>query len=815
MLREWLKAEISRYDDKPVIVWYDPGGTLQPLVDEALFSPRRLLPFGGSYLALRIMLETTDPSFGEQWLVYIPESPPPQSWLRDWELFGVWLELDFLELLRKAAGLSVDQELRELFRGARTASARALAGSWEVAMGTQPVTKESLVRALLALAFSLPGFEVKEAVIRFLSGQSFGEALEKHGLFPFWRRLLEEDLGFSTLPDDPDTLRRRLAAAILLTELVEKSGQLADAFPALLPDTARRRLVATIARTWRENLSYQDTYKEAAREIEREYRIGERLNVDERLVGVETFLAVDELFLREAEALAGTGGSRFTENKEKLARVATERKTLFWARAGEAPYWEPISLAAKLYGSCAAALEALPGYRRVADLVAAYTAPAGWWRLDSWALKLAAVPGRLTAEQQGRFLAPALRLYREYVDLAAKRLAELVREEGWPPDQVKFWSDTVRAVPGCTAILFIDALRFDLAFYLKELLEGSREFGVTLNWRKASLPSITEVGMAALLPGTERGLSLGVEDRFSLSIGSENVTGSNRRRDYLRNTLGRSGRVLSLEEAEGLPSLPSGTSHLVVLWDGIDDFGTFTADLSPGTFLELVERIRRVVQHLGRLGCTKVLITADHGFLFIPAVAGAPVRLEAPAGERVVVKHRFAAGSFRATTGTLEIEGHRLGWPGDTLFAFPAGYSIFGLPGETPVFFHGGLSLQEAVIPVLAIDAAVTWKVGVKMVLPERISSATVRIRLLAEPRTVFDAPRRVAVEVTGPGIRKTSEAVKISVQTPEVPLSITWSSGLLAAETPPEKLTFKLIDVDTQELLGEPCEVPVVLLFT
>lgn len=129
MLREWLKAELSRYEDKPIIVWYDPGGTFQPLVDKALFSARRLLPFNGSYLALRLMLETEDPSFQQKWLVYIPESPPPQGWLRDWELFGVRLELDFIELLRKAAGLSVDQELRELFRGAHTDNARALAGT--------------------------------------------------------------------------------------------------------------------------------------------------------------------------------------------------------------------------------------------------------------------------------------------------------------------------------------------------------------------------------------------------------------------------------------------------------------------------------------------------------------------------------------------------------------------------------------------------------------------------------------------------------------------------------------------------------------
>ncbi|NSW84359.1 MAG: hypothetical protein HPY90_14045 [Syntrophothermus sp.] len=60
-----------------------------------------------------------------------------------------------------------------------------------------------------------------------------------------------------------------------------------------------------------------------------------------------------------------------------------------------------------------------------------------------------------------------------------------------------------------------------------------------------------------------------------------------------------------------------------------------------------------------------------------------------------------------------------------------------------------------------------------------------------------------------------TSKAVEIGIQTPEVSLSLTWSSGLLAAETLPEKLTFKLIDVAIQEILGDPCEVPVVMLFT
>ncbi|MGQ9712888.1 MAG: hypothetical protein ACUVRC_09580 [Desulfotomaculales bacterium] len=37
-------------------------------------------------------------------------------------------------------------------------------------------------------------------------------------------------------------------------------------------------------------------------------------------------------------------------------------------------------MAAKLHAGCTAALEAFSGHRRVADLIAAYTALADWWR---------------------------------------------------------------------------------------------------------------------------------------------------------------------------------------------------------------------------------------------------------------------------------------------------------------------------------------------------------------------------------------------------------------------------------------------------
>lgn len=814
MLKEWLQSKFSPYASKSIVVWYDPEGTLASLVNRQLAGERELLVFEGSYLALRFALETQDPFFEQKWLVYVPEAPPAQSWLKDWEMFGARLELDFLSLLRDAGQLSIDQELRHLFTGARAENSRRLVRNWDILMGSRPVNKDNLVRALLAIAMRTQYFDLRSAVLQFLGEEAFAGRLEEMGLFDVFRGLVEKELGLAGLPVPPEELRRRLAAAVLLTELVEKSGQLAGAFEQLLPETAKRAIAVELASFWRAGIPWRESYVRWAHFVEREYRLGERINVDERLLALPTFLVVDHLWLKEAEMAAGPRGGNFAAQGEKLKRLAEGRRRLFWAQAGVAPWWEALALAASLHQGCAQALADLPRLEQMAELVDRYTAGEGWWRLDYWALKLAAAGGALTPEQQERFTAPAWRLYREYVDRSARHFGELVVRRGWQPAQTRFWTEFVgRDEPGSTGIIFVDALRFDLACCLKEDLARTGEFTVALSGCPATLPGITEVGMAALLPGAENGLAVKVEkDTLTVYLNGCEVTGKNRRLAYLGRVLGAGARILDLPEVERCPKLPGNVRTLVVFWDGIDEFGTFTGDISPQTFFELVGRLRRLIVHLRSLGCERVFVAADHGFLFLPAEAGPPVRLPVSAGEGAVWKKRFAAGRFAPLAGTWKAGAAKLGLLGETLFVFPAGTAVFAV-GETGAFFHGGLSLQEAIVPVMVIRAGYSPKVGVQMELPETITSGILRVPLQARVQTLLDAPRRVCVEVTGEGIRQRSEVIEISPQVSQMSVTVSWLPAFSFGSQLPERLVVRLIDADNGDVL-EQREVTVATLF-
>lgn len=811
LLREWLTAELSQYGSRRIVVWYDAGGTLFSLAGQGLAPDRRLLTYDGSYLALRLRLEGDDPGFANKWLVYVPEQAPEPSWLRDWELFGARVDLDLLDLLRLRAQLPVDQELRTLLRGRGCELARQLASRWETLLGAGPVSKGSLVRACLAVAFEQAHFDFREAAIMFLAEEQAVARLTSLNLDDQWRRTVEEELGLDGLPRDSTALRHRLAATVLLTELVQTSGQLGTVVGTLLPPPGKQPLAADLARTWRQTSTWQNVYQAVAERVQREYRLAERLNVDEALLATETFPIVDQLLLREAEQLAGPGGFRFGENRAALRRLADKRRNLFWARNGRAPFWELLSIATSLQEHCEEAARHVGDIRQLDQLITSYAAAQGWWRLDSAVLKMASLAVNLSGPQREQFVAPAIRTYREWLDLLTRKMGQLVEEEGWAPDPTPLHASTgARGQP--TAFFLVDALRMDLGWHLKERIEQAREFTVDLRPRRAPLPTITEVGMASVLP-VSASVSVQVEaGKLRVLLGDQAVTSSQDRKKYLEQALGRSTRVVSLTEAEHLSEIPAGARLVTVLWDGVDRFGAPSGHLSPDTFFSLVDRVYRAILRMRDLGCTRIVVTADHGFLFLPAGAEQFSRTAPPGGENAVTGHRFIIGEFSRAEGTHEFNGAQVGSPGVHRIAVPAGLAVFALPGETPTFTHGGLSPQEAIVPLLIVEPTDARRVRVRMEVPDVVRSATVRIRLVPEPQSLVDSPRRVRAEVWTDDTQAAYEVADVAPNVPEVLITVTWSRSLISEGQTPW-LTFRLVDADTGDLLEEQ-RVPCQLLF-
>lgn len=338
-LRELLCDELQHQGQSGLLVWYDAGGTLKPIVEQALPQGVRLLPFQGSYLALRFALEGEDPQFRQRWVVYVPEKAPRESWLRDWELLGAHWDMDLLELLRRKANLKVTPRLTELLRE-QPQNARDLVQEWDALLDEQAVSEQSLLEALLALALGLTRWQPEEAVLAFVTDPSSGARLEQRGLWAAFKGRLQQWAGWARLPDAATDLRKRLEAAILLSELAAAvPDNIVASWNDILPAAPKQSVVAGIAKVWREREDLRGGYLQAAKRVEKEYSLAKLLVPNEPLLRCETCRVIDDLWLQELAHVVAADGSNLATSATRVEEIAARRKKGFWARQGEAPYW--------------------------------------------------------------------------------------------------------------------------------------------------------------------------------------------------------------------------------------------------------------------------------------------------------------------------------------------------------------------------------------------------------------------------------------------------------------------------------------------
>jgi hypothetical protein len=443
-----------------------------------------------------------------------------------------------------------------------------------------------------------------------------------------------------------------------------------------------------------------------------------------------------------------------------------------------------------LYEGASAALERLENLHTLQDFISNYSAEEGWWQLDYAAIAAAAKAGLLREDERRRLLYPAWRLYGEFLDKVNRKFTESASQEGWHPDQLGFWAAHAGG-SGRLAVIQADALRYDLAQNLVNLISEDR-YTVTHSTMRGVIPSVTEIGMAALLPGAKHGFQVSVvNSKLHINIGDQEASNRNQRNSWLTEKLPQGSQIIPLEDIERADL--RGISTLVILSREVDEFGTYVADIDPEGLLDLTERIRKTVRTLLEQGFDRVVITADHGFLYLPPGIS-PTTIPSPGAK--VVKRRFAVGAN--PQGCLVLSSSQVGFDGEEIFAFPAGLTCFGLSGEIGAFLHGGLSLQESIIPVIQVKPATTYeKIGATMVLPESLTSRIAFIPVKAKNITLFSRPRKVLVEING----HVSQVIELSREQQSAMARVEW---LGFSENPPDQVSVRLKDVDSLQVLDE-----------
>lgn len=260
-------------------------------------------------------------------------------------------------------------------------------------------------------------------------------------------------------------------------------------------------------------------------------------------------------------------------------------------------------------------------------------------------------------------------------------------------------------------VIISDALRYEVAVELTEQLGHSTRGQATLESMQAIFPSITKFGMAALLPGKE----ISVNEKLDVLVDGQATTGTAQREAILKATNQHSiaityKKLLPLSK-KGRRELVVGKEVVYIYHNVIDAFGDDREteekvfDGCQAAIEELTALVKIITNDLSG---TNIFITADHGFLYTYK----PLEESQKVSSHAFNGQIFELGRRHALTPPETSADYLLPVKTDT---FIGGIPVKGYaprdtvrirkPGGGEKYVHGGMSLQEMVVPVIVYKA--------------------------------------------------------------------------------------------------------------
>ena len=381
--------------------------------------------------------------------------------------------------------------------------------------------------------------------------------------------------------------------------------------------------------------------------------------------------------------LAGLPKLSHAEACRKVVRLEAahgDRRNWVWARLGLSPLAAVLKPLARLAESADAAIGgATP------DDVARVYADRGW-RADAGAREaLALAPGADEETVAGA----ARHLLEPWLEDSARAFQESLKHHALPSagDQ----PDVVAGDDEC--IVFVDGLRYELGRRLADRLEALG-CSATTRHRWAAIPTVTATAKPAVTPvaGHIAGDRLGADFRPSMR-GSSRPARARELRDAMEKTGYQIVGAGTLEfplEAGARGWLETGE---------IDRHGHHHRAVPFARQVEEeLERLVRRITALLEAGWRSVRVVTDHGWLLLPG--GLPlVTLPRHLTESIWGRCAVIAGDATPATPL-----HPWHWNPSEWFAAPPGIACFG---KRPEYAHGGLSVQECLIPDIRVEGTV------------------------------------------------------------------------------------------------------------
>ena len=376
-------------------------------------------------------------------------------------------------------------------------------------------------------------------------------------------------------------------------------------------------------------------------------------------------------------ALLACAGSDAQQARAAVMAAENEhgmRRAWLWARMERSPLASALEYLVQVAERGAAA----PIGQTPAELAASYQQ--NGWQVDWAALKaLACVHAKAELEAVGAALRA---VYLPWLQEAARRLQEAAKSAGGLP---ALSEASLAGQPAGTCIVFVDCLRYDVAVRLCERLSSLGAVQLSARW--TSLPSVTASGKAWCSPVAVHiaGTVEDVEFEPRVAADGKPLSGPNFR------------KLLSEHGVQPLSGHETGEPQGLA-WTEAGDLDHYGHEHGVRLARDIDAQLDRVVERVGELceaGWKRIRIVTDHGWLLLPG--GLP-KTELP-------KHQTETRWGRCAVLKDTAHGTALtfgwDWCKEVQVAYAPGIASFVAGAE---YAHGGISLQECLVPVLQVD---------------------------------------------------------------------------------------------------------------
>lgn len=750
-LNERFAAPLPEFYQRRIIFWQDEEREFEATLDELVIPDVKVIKLTGTNnFAVKKLLLHDD--LTSNYLIYNPFSyaQPQDDWLRDIELFSEEYRADFISMQMSELNIEASPAMRKTVKlYAKFLESKERRQKLHK-IGRDYQTPLQLHIDIMAVLAGLNGGSAQDVFIAVLSDGLDEEKnaalnnIKKFGNIEAFWQLVRKYTGYIHEDEKPLGF---FASHVLLTALAQTmNASVLKGLERFISDS-NKAYCYSIVHEWR-NHEDNSTLWDLCRSVEQELQLPSRFDKQD----IETLLTAD-LFPSIHEVILSRFYSEVADHvvkTELMLKTAENRRTSGWYDQF-AYYYDCLYFMAKMqefYQDNAAGFHIV----EPKNIWKLYSDKA--YEMDNFYRHFHYAFG-CSLKDSNPLLEDKLKHAAEYVEAVyqnwflkeltgcwtnaiSDNLASLgyVSEIGKQRD---FYSHYIKSLAGKNSRAFViisDALRYEVASELCDTIVRTTKGTAKLDAVQAVFPSITKFGMAALLPGRK----LSVNDAMEVLVEEMPTRSTPEREKVLCASNARSvavqyNDILKMKRADRR-ELVNGKEVVYIYHNTIDAIGDKAPtekkvfEACEDAMQELLNLLRIVINDMQG---TDIFITADHGFLYTysPLTEGDKLGKSAFTGEVYEVGRRYAIADPAATADYLlpvQLEGEIEGTPvkGYT----PQDSTRIKVSGGGENYVHGGVSLQEMVVPVIAFK-------NLRTTSKKYVEVSKAELKLLSESRKI------------------------------------------------------------------------------